>query len=133
MEQRGAKEVEVLEFVARTVGVRCSKLSMSTRLLGDLGIDGDDADEFFKDFSETFHVNVSQLDLSRHFGGEGCLPWEIPGMLFRAIAELVRCRLSDRTEEERVGLIPITIGELVCAAKTGHWCASPAEPDNQRG
>lgn len=44
---------EVIEFVASYLGVHASSISDDSTLLGDLGIDGDDGDEFL---SFTFNV-----------------------------------------------------------------------------
>src|SRR3954453_7075274 len=61
---------EVLRFVADRCGVRKDKLTLDTTLFGDLGMDGDDADEFFEDFSKRFKVDLRGLDLPKHFGSE---------------------------------------------------------------
>ncbi len=137
MEQHDDIESEVLEFVAREVGLRRDRLSFNTTLLGELGLDGDDADDFFEAFSETFHVDLSTLNLSKHFGAEGYLPWQIPLLFWRAVAELIgrllsSSRLSRKTAEEQAGLVPITIGELVSAARAGRWRPRLAEVDNRR-
>jgi hypothetical protein len=122
MGHRVADETEVLEFVARKLAVRRDKLSVSTTLLGDLGVAGDDGEQFMKQFSDQFHVDLSQLDSLRHFGPEQAIwPWQIPGVLFWTLAGLFGFRFSRRSAEERAGLVPITIGDLVRAARAGHW------------
>jgi hypothetical protein len=133
MERHGDVESAVLEFVIRTRGARRNRLTLDTTLLGDLGVDGDDADDFFVKFAEEFHVSLSALNLSKHFGGEGCFPWQIPLFLFRALAELLGPFISRKTPEERAGLVPVTIRDLVAAAKTGKWAhETPCIPSRER-
>ncbi|HTC93660.1 MAG TPA: hypothetical protein VK699_09420 [Terriglobales bacterium] len=43
-------ETSILDFVADASGVRRDKLSLTTRLSQDLGIEGLDAEELFKAF-----------------------------------------------------------------------------------
>ena len=114
-------ESRVFEFVVRTLGVRRDELNLDTTLLGDLGVAGDDADEFFAAFAHEFRVDLSAIDLSGHFGGEGLLPWQVPIVLARAIAEWIFPRRHGRTPEDRAQVIPITMRHLVTAAETGHW------------
>ena len=121
MEQHTNIESDVLDFVSDRLGSRRDKVTLDTTLLGDLGVDGDDADEFFVAFAERFHVNLSALNLSRHFGGEGCLPWQLPFFLFRVFGKSVSPLISRKTPEERAGLDPITISDLVAAARIGKW------------
>ena|ERR1700691_590564 len=48
-------------FTAQHLGVKSSKLSTASRLNRYLGMDGDDAAEFFKDFAAEFKVNLDDL------------------------------------------------------------------------
>jgi acyl carrier protein len=112
---------QVIEFVAGRLGLRHDRVNVDTTLFGDLGVDGDDAVDFFQGFSEKFRVDLSQIDLSRYFSGEGCWPWQAPLLLFHALTELFTFKKSRKTPEERAGVTPITIGNLVAAVKVGHW------------
>lgn len=64
-------EEKIIEFVAEQTGVSKSKITLDTCLLDDLGIDGDDGIDFFDAFSSEFKVDLSELNLARHFGPEG--------------------------------------------------------------
>jgi hypothetical protein len=63
----------VYALVAEERGVRREKLHPLTTLSHDLGMEGDDAVEFFRDFGEKFAVDLKQLDQDWHcyFGPEG--------------------------------------------------------------
>jgi len=99
---------EVLTFVATQLSVRHAALAPTTDLLHDLGVDGDDASEFMQAFAERFHVRLSGLDLSRHFGPEtGCNP--ICWVYWHLFAK------------EKLHLIPVTMGDLIRVAREKDW------------
>lgn len=110
-------EATVLRFVAEQVGAPFDRVRPETTLLGDLNIDGDDAVDLFDAFGREFAVDLSNLDLSRHFGPEG-LPITF---LLNWIAMAIR----RGTHEERAGLEAITVADLVRAAEAKHWPTSP--------
>jgi hypothetical protein len=62
---------EIKRFVIEKRGRFKKGLTRETQLEGDLKITGDDSDEFFKDFSERFEVDIDNLDLSQYFAPEG--------------------------------------------------------------
>ncbi|MES2442535.1 MAG: hypothetical protein V4574_06860 [Pseudomonadota bacterium] len=69
-------EREVLQLVVDQTGVRADKVTLETRLLHDIGMEGDDAVEFFAAVRERFGTDLDALeaDWARHFGPEpGCL------------------------------------------------------------
>ena len=111
-------EEEVLQFVAERARHPASRLNPQTTLFGDLGIDGDDADEFLLAYVKRFGVDMSSYRADRHFGPEGL----IPPNPFRWLATVWR-GLDDvrATPEARVGLRPITIQDLVASAKAAKW------------
>ncbi len=113
------KDVEhrVKEFVAETAGVRVGRLHLDTTLLGDLGIDGDDANDFFIEFRDRFNVDVSSLDLSEHFGPEG---WPWWGILL-PVVWLWDFFLKEGSLEEKANLTPIRISKLCEAVRLGRW------------
>ncbi|QJE98961.1 DUF1493 family protein [Luteolibacter luteus] len=92
---------EVTRFVAGEIGCDPSKLTPATRLLEDLGIDGDDAAELMESFAFRFAVDLTGYDHRRHFGPEA--GW------------------SPVVIHPSAPLIPITIIRLAEAAETGHW------------
>jgi acyl carrier protein len=98
-------------FVSEQTGVRPTRLTQRTRLFHDLGMDGDDAVEFFEAFACEFDVDLSGMEWNRHFGPEGgcgCVP---PLAL---IGMLVRRRLHEP-------MVPITLADLARAVSTGQW------------
>jgi len=74
-EDRKHVEERVIAFVQEQTGWDAGRLTNGTRLRADLGLDGDDAGEFFKDFAEEFSVDLRQFDYGRVFGPEGCNPF----------------------------------------------------------
>lgn len=54
-------EETVLRSVSRERGIKFAKLNLSDRLKVDLGMDGDDAVEFFEKFAAEFNVDCSEL------------------------------------------------------------------------
>ncbi len=81
-------EDEVFDFVAEERGMKREKLKPSDRLLVDLGMDGDDAVEFFEKFENKFEVDLTYLKehWSEYFGPEGISG---PGPLLFAIVTMV--------------------------------------------
>lgn len=60
-----------LEFLLkRYSSKKQSDYTLEDSLYHDLGIFGDDADEFFDEYSKMFNVNVSNLNLNTYFPGE---------------------------------------------------------------
>jgi acyl carrier protein len=68
-----ATEDDIFDFVAKHRGMRREKLNLSDRLGVDLGMDGDDAVEFFEEFEKKFKVNLDYLGehWDEYFGPEG--------------------------------------------------------------
>jgi acyl carrier protein len=60
----------VREFVSEELGVPAARIKPETRLLHDLGVDGDDAGDLLHHFSARFHVDLSAFRFSWHFGPE---------------------------------------------------------------
>lgn len=77
-------------------------------------VDGDDAEEFLNAFGARFDVDLSELDLQRHFGAEGLPPW----FLLEWLAAVFR---PGGAPEARARLQPVSIGDLVEAARAGRW------------
>ena len=98
-------------FALRFRPGRKGPLSADTRLLQDLGMDGDDGVEFMEAFSEEFDVDMSEFEFKRHFGLEtGIGPLSLVVYLY--------CRLFGK---DLSGVIPITLRDLVSAAKAKKW------------
>ena len=60
----------VREFIADQTGHPLGEITLSTRLVEDGGVDGDDAVELMEAFMEDFHVEMSDFRFKQHFGPE---------------------------------------------------------------
>ncbi|NBC10729.1 MAG: DUF1493 family protein [Planctomycetes bacterium] len=103
----------VIQFVAEQSGVPTGRIDVSTTLLGDLRMDGDDGSDFLAAFAERFEVDMSACHVEQHFGPEGLplwWPW----------SWLVRC-LRRGTPEQKAGLRPIRVADLVASAHAKRW------------
>jgi len=101
----------VVEFVAKTLHVRGERIHATSRLADDFGVDGDDAVEFMTKFSETFSVDMSEFQFSRHFGPEGASnPIDL-------LVGIVRSACGMRTHD----FVDIRIRDLVSAARQRNW------------
>jgi hypothetical protein len=141
-------EKQITAFIVAQTGIRRKRVLLSCRLAQDIGMDGDDAVEFFRKFGERFHVDLTLLDdhWDQHFSPEftGTSPGCFIG-IFAAVAvgavlhEFVK-RIPawawmiaalpvigwiytrfflDRDPDD--GKIPITVQDLVDAAGSGKW------------
>jgi hypothetical protein len=139
-------EEKVLNFVARAT--KRAKVSFSSRLQYDLGLEGDDAVEFFRSFEKECNVDLQSLwsNWDQHFVAEGGPGWGFFVMclvLFGfgvAIARMaswhpfwawgillvafwiwpMRCWPFSGKK-----LTPITVHNLTKATRAGRWSASP--------
>ena len=66
-------EEEVVMFLSDHLSIAPDKLTRSTRLFHDLGIDGDDAVELIESFSDRFSVDIADFEFSRYFGEEAAV------------------------------------------------------------
>jgi hypothetical protein len=116
MDLPGSSELEatVREFLASTLAVRPERLQLHTSLFQDLGVAGDDGADLLKDFALRFGVDVSHVDPSCYFGAE-----DSPVFVLFHWARRVFRRGDHVTRE---GQWPLTVGDLVEAARTGRLC-----------
>ena len=136
---------QVIALVAKELGVPVSNLTASSRLLEDLGMDGDDAVEFFRAFEERFSPGLEPLyhHWAKHFGPEGWgwsdyrLNWAVLVALGVLGAGLVgvlpmwssalggACLLATFflgwLSERNKPHIPVTVRDLIEAAATKRW------------
>ena len=76
MDEKDWAEERVRQFTARHWHVRkCRRLTIDTRLAQDLGMDGEDAVEFFDEFQRDFGIDLTDLHMhwNQHFSPEGTL------------------------------------------------------------
>lgn len=76
-------------------------------LFGPGRIEGDDADEFWQEFSETFAVDLTDLRHYLHYNGNEPPIW--------------RTALGVDAAGRRLPDIPIGLTDLVAAANSGRW------------
>ena len=98
---------QVRDFLSERCCARPQDLKPSTRLLHDLGIDADDAEEILTEFSERFGVDMSSFSFDHHFGTE----------LDAGIRWVARKVFGKGATGKR----PVTLQDLVDAANTRRW------------
>lgn len=91
------------DLIEHYIGGNRSKYTMETRINFDLGLDGDDADEFLMAYSKKFNVDLSKLEFYNYFNVEG----------ISIIQGLVRFLFSKKQ------LLPMTIGHLIDGINKG--------------
>lgn len=122
----------VKAFVAEHHRIAEKKFNPDTRLVEDLGIDGDDAVELIEAFCEEFEIeDMSDFNFSNYFGPEGCNPiGDIFGSLY--------CLLFDRsktlgTEEKlRATPVPVTLRDLAESAEAKRWIPPQGQPKSAK-
>lgn len=108
---------DVCVFVADVLSVDRSSLTLSTTM-SQLGVDGDDADEFMQEFSKRFAVDLSDFRFADYFGSEASAL--LPLLPFAWIYRLVRHKGKSRFK-------PLHLADLHSAAINGRW-GLPHEP-----
>ena len=143
---------EVIELLILRTNAKRDEITLSAQLLHDLGMDGEDAVDFFDEFATKFNVDISTLrqDWSLHFGPERLplagilviLLWALSSGLLHLIFEQVPIwafaaglaliagwalsRLNRKGES--AGLDPIRVSDLVASAQSGRWTLAPNDP-----
>ena len=135
---------EVIDLIAHERGLSREKVHLSDRLLQDLGMDGDDAVDFFTSVHERFGTDLTHLDehWTEHFGPEGFSCWNglviIPAAVvggvvagsvglstFWGVAITVALLAVGLWAVRRWGppdrTVPVTVGEVVTAVEAGAW------------
>jgi hypothetical protein len=98
---------EIAAFVALARHCRKERVTLDTRLAADLGLDGDEAEEFFEAFRKQFAVDLSALEWDRHFGPEAAfMPWLL---------------LWPPWWKGQKQKIEIRVSDLLAAARAGCW------------
>jgi acyl carrier protein len=106
-------EDRVRAFVARETAVKPDRLSMDTTFFGDLGVDGADGWELIESFGREFSVDLTRFDPGRHFGPEA--GWMFP------VSLVYYFRTLTQDPHDAAAVVPISIRDLVEAAKQGRW------------
>jgi hypothetical protein len=142
MDDQDDVQERVMRFTAQHWPVRENrKLTSDTRLAQDLGMDGDDAVEFFKKFGDEFKVNLDDLYTrwKQHFGSEGApllasivvilaivagfwlrdLFGVLPAWGWGVALIAISLLLYQRWRRRRT--VPITVRDLIETARSGRW------------
>jgi acyl carrier protein len=105
-----SNEQDILEKIKMLVAEERSEpksnIGLDTTLQDDLGMDGDDAVEFFALFCERFNVDLTGMQWERHFGSECWSPLYI---------------LAPKIWKKIRGIRPITVKDLIAAAISKKW------------
>jgi hypothetical protein len=97
----------VLKVLTRKSGLSADQISMESRLLQDIGLDGDDAMEAIQEISMKCSMDISNFDFTQYFRSEPSLLsllWFLPSHKKNRINE--KCT--------------ITVGQLIDAARKGY-------------
>ena len=135
-------------FTAHERGMSIECIRLESRLSHDLGMDGDDAVEFFEAFGKSFSIDLAPLykDWSRYFGPEWYigLNWRLAPLVIFATAAgfllsvkvgllpqwvwtvslaLIALFLFHRYRPYILAakMLPITVQDLIDAANAGKW------------
>ncbi|WP_322046288.1 DUF1493 family protein [Paraburkholderia sp. J67] len=112
--QPQAVSVELEDFVRREIGLSSKRqLNASDTLEDDLGVTGDDADDFMDAFAKHFNVEPGDFDFHRYFEMEGFSMWP-----FSIFTNWLHRRWGIQKYEPRE---PLTVGMLQRAIELGVW------------
>jgi hypothetical protein len=115
-------DLNVIRFIAEAVGKDPDELGYESTLLGDCGLDGDDAEEFFADFARQFQIDMTEFRFHDYFGSEG-MP--ILGLV-RFIRNLIG-NWRGKDPHEVAGVRSITVHDMLCAARARQWKSDPSQ------
>ena len=142
-------EAEIIDLLVEERGLPREHIQPASRLLQDLGMDGDDAVDFFEIIHKRFGTDLTRLqeNWSDHFGPEGVscwnaliiLPAALIGGLFAGGADLstfwgilvtVALLAAWVWAMRRWGppdrMVPITVRDVTAAVEAGEW-PSPSQ------
>lgn len=100
-----AELAEIIDFLKEITGA--NNVSEYSDIANELGVDGDDYDEFVQEFSKRYKVDISPYLWYFHCSEEGS--WNSIGSFFF------------RSPDKRVKHIPVTPAMLAEFTKTGKW------------
>lgn len=107
-------EESVIDFVAENTGIKREKITLSSSLLADFGVDGDDGWGLIKLFGEKYKVDLTGFRYNRHFGPEAC------GNLILLIWYILSLKFLKKPEHDTT-FTPIHISDLIEAARSKKW------------
>jgi hypothetical protein len=105
---------ELEAFIRKEIGLSPKRaLSASDTLEDDLGVTGDDADDFMGAFSTRFNVEPGDFDFHRYFEMEGFSVWP-----FSIFTNWLHRRWGIKKYDQRE---PLTVAMLQRAVDLGVW------------
>lgn len=116
--------VHVNEFIARSLNCGLDELRNEASLYHDLGLGGDDVDEFFVAFQTKFDIDMNNFDYFLHFHDEFTLWWPInPFSLIVFLVSKTHRKefFLPRNKRGQSMKVPIYIEDLHEAALTRRW------------
>jgi hypothetical protein len=102
---------EIQELLHRTQGIPKNKITKHSSLEDDLGVTGNDAEDFMELFVENFKVDYSGFDTAKYFSNEG---FDLLG-----ITTLVRKLLGSSTSKK--SSYKLTVRDLEDWVIRGYW------------
>ena len=90
-------------FIAAKTGLQPNAITSTSRLLHDLKIDGDDAEELLTEYSDAFQVDMTGFNFCEHFRSE-------PNLFSLGLGSLNR-------------FVPVRVAQLVRSARNRRWMA----------
>ena len=99
----------IASMAAKKSGVNITQVGPETKLLHDLGVDGDDAGELLQNVADRFRIDMRSFQFDRYFHSESECFFN-PFLLIRA------CKVRFLSQKE-----PVTISQLAESAKSGQW------------
>lgn len=93
---------QIVLLVAERLGIPADQIHPGTRLLHDLRVDGDDAEELLDEFFRRFEVHPGRFEFSRFFNSEAGIEQTL------ALFTRDRSRLDERE--------PLRVKDLIQAA-----------------
>lgn len=139
-----SKDILIFEMLAKERRIPEHQLQPYSRLVHDLGMDGDDAVDFFASLSDRFGTDFSSLESSwsDHFSPESHYTWRamavwpaaiiggaiaglkelgLLGGIGITILLLFLWYLAMRRRGPIRGLTAVTVGEIIAAVDAGAW------------
>ena len=104
-----------LDELLKQYGIKQTDYSDKTRLSQDLGLDGDEAEQFMEDFKNHFNIDMTSFEFCDFFHTES-VPFEL---IYQWI-----CPQKQHRSWSRIVKLPIHIYDLKKAIESGVWSYS---------
>lgn len=112
-------------LVSGQSGIPEAEITLETRLVEDLGMDGDDGDDFLAAFADEFGVDMRAMAPLNYFGDEGIGP-PVPSLI--PLAVLLSPRFRAWVVHASRGRRRLTVRDLVASARARRWLTPPRRP-----